>query len=382
MQSRLFALSLCALITAFAQPKTNDHLFPIREGRKFGFINRSGMVIVTPQYDAVGDPKEGRVRITIGSLSGYIDLAGKVIVPPKYDTANDYHNGLAIVRQESKYSVIDLSGKPVGDIPYRVLGEFHQGLLRVQASGLTDANGKKLPTVYGFVNTAGKIVIAPQFMPAGEFPDDTADLPVGGRDHNWVYFDKTGKIIIQISMGEHLTNANLFASGRLLVKDGFTWGYKDATGAWAIPAKYNDAQNFKDGLARVQDGSKWIVIDTKGNQVPEDRRTLRPIRPVSEGLALARERDVLGWIDAQEQLAFPLRKYEEAHDFLNGRARIRVDGLFGFLDKTGALKIPAIYPSAGDFDHGLAYVETREGMAYIDADGKVVWKAAPTQLKL
>src|SRR6185436_13473372 len=186
---------------------------------------------------------------------------------------------------------------------------------------------------YGYVDTKGKIVIPTHFMPAGEFPDDPANLPVGGLDHDWVYFDRTGKIIMRVSMGEHLTNANLFVNGRLLMKEGFTWGYKDATGAWAIPPKYNDAQNFKDGLARVQDGAKWITIDTKGNPVPEDTRKLRPIEPVSEGLALARENDVLGWLDAQGQLAFPLRKYEEAHAFSNGRARIKVDGLYGFLDK-------------------------------------------------
>jgi hypothetical protein len=377
MLCRSIALCLLALVSAPAQPGTTDHLFPIREGRKLGFINRAGAVVVTPQYDAVAELKEGRARVTVGTLSGYIDLSGKVVVEPKYDTAGDFRNSRAIVRQDTKYSLVDPAGKLIGEIPHRVLGEFHQGLLRVQAAGATDASGKRLPTTYGFVDTAGKIVIPPQFMPAGEFPDDPENLPVGGLDHDWCYFDRTGKIVIRISMGERLNNANLFANGRLLVKDGFTWGYKDAAGAWAIPAKYNDAQNFKDGVARVQDGSKWILIDVKGNPVPEDKRTLRPIAPVAEGLALARENDVLGWIDAQSKLAFPLRKYEEAHSFASGRARIKVDGLYGYLDESGALKIPNQYFSASDFDHGLAFVQTREGSSYIDPEGKVVWKSAP-----
>jgi len=214
-------------------------------------------------------------------------------------------------------------------------------------------------------------------MPAGEFPDDPADLPVAGLDRDWCYFDRTGKIVIRISMGEHLTNANLFANGRLLVKEGFTWGYKDATGAWAIPAKFNDAQTFKDGVARVQDGAKWILIDVNGQVLPEDRRRLRPVKPTSEGLTLARENDVLGWLDSQGNLAFPLRKYEEAYSFAGGLARIKVDGLYGYLDKTGALKIPNLYYSASDFDHGLAFVQTREGIAYLDPDGKTVWKSTP-----
>jgi len=374
MTLRLFGLFYFALVLAPGQPRPNDHLFPIREGRKFGFINRAGAVVVPPQYDAVGEPSEGRVRITAGTLSGYIDLAGRVIVDPKYDTAEDFQGGRAIVRKESQYSLIDLSGKLIADIPHRVLGQFHQGLLRVQASGRTDANGRKLPTLYGFVDTSGKLAIPPQFMPAGEFPDDPANLAFGGLDHDWCYFDRTGKIVIRVSMGEHLTAANLFSNGRLLVKEGFNWGYKDATGNWAIPAKYNDAQNFKDGFARVQEGAKWIMIDVQGNPIPEDKRKLKPIEPASEGLTLSREGDVLGWTDAKGELAFPLRKYEEAHSFFSGRARIKLDGLYGFMDKTGALKIPNTYYSASDFQHGLSFVQTREGIAYIDPEGKVVWK--------
>ncbi len=383
MKRRYASVCLFAFVYASAQSRTNDYLFPIRDGRKFGFINRAGAVVVSPQYDAVAEPSEGRARVTTGTLSGYTDLSGKVVIEPKYDGAEDFHNSRAIVRQDSRYSLIDPSGKLIAEIPYRVLGDFHRGLLRVQASGRTDASGRRLPTTYGFVDLAGKLVIPPQFMPAGEFPDDPANLPVAGLDHDWCYFDTSGKIIIRQSMGEHLNNPNLFFNGRLLVKEGFTWGYKDATGAWAIPAKYNDAQNFQNGFARVQEGAKWIMIDVQGNTLTEDKRKLKPIEPSTEGLALARENDVLGWIDAKGELAFPLRKYEEAHSFAAGRARIKLDGLYGYLDPTGALKIPNIYFSATDFRHGLALVQTTDGSAYIDPEGKAVWKSTPaTRIEL
>lgn len=228
-----------------------------------------------------------------------------------------------MVRTEDKYGLIDPSGKRIADIPYRVLGEFHQGLLRVQKAGH--------PTAYGFVNRDGRVAIEPE--------------------------------------------GNLFVNGRLRVKDGFTWGYKDATGKWAIPAKYNDAENFKDGVARVQQGDKWITINPRGKEVPEDKRKVRPVEPPSEGLALAADKDLLGWIDDQGKPAFPFRKYDEAHKFSAGRARIKVDDMYGFLDRTGKLVIPAQYYGASDFDHGLAYVQTREGMAYIDPAGAVVWKS-------
>ena len=192
-------------------------------------------------------------------------------------------------------------------------------------------------------------------------------------DGGWCYFDRTGKIVIRISTGPSLKNADPFVNGRLRMKDGFTWGYKDATGAWAIPPKYNDAGDFRDGLARVQNGDKWIVIDVHGNEIPQNKR-IRVIGPSSDGLALATDNDLLGWIDAQEHLAFPLRKYQEAFRFSDGLARFKLDDLYGYLDKSGNMAIKNQYDGAEDFDHGLGLVRTRSVFAYIDAKGTIVWK--------
>lgn len=370
------ALALLLLGAAVAAPQpANDYLYPIREGRKFGFINRSGTVVVSPRFDAVGDLREGRVSVYVGSKAGYIDLAGKLVIEPKYETAGEFRDGRAIVRVGTQYSLIDPSGALIADLPYRVLGEFHQGLLRVQATGQVDAAGKKLPTRYGFVDRQGKTVIEPQFMTAGEFPDDPADLPVAALNRDWCYFDRAGKIVLRVSMGPNLNDADLFANGRLRMKEGFTWGYKDASGAWAIPPRYNDAQNFDGGYAAVQDGDKWIVIDVHGNRMPQDKKRIHVIGAYAEGLALATDNGLLGWVDAQEHLAFPLRKYQKAFQFSNGLARFELDDLYGYLDKSGNIAIANKYDSAQDFDHGLARVDTRDGLAYINTKGVVVWQS-------
>jgi hypothetical protein len=190
----------------------NDYLFAIRDGKKFGFINRSGKVIVPPRFDAVGEPHEGRISVYEGSRAGYIDFSGKMVVAPKYDSAGDFKDSRAIVRLGAKASLIDPSGTVIGEIPYRPLGDFHQGLLRVQASGRVDGSGKKPPTMYGFVDRQAKIVIQPQFLPAEEFFDDPANLPLGGLGSDWVYFDRTGKLVIRISKGPHLEDPDVFAT--------------------------------------------------------------------------------------------------------------------------------------------------------------------------
>jgi hypothetical protein len=75
-----------ALFVYLAAPPA-DHLFPIREGRHFGFIDRGGAVVVAPQYDAVGKEREGLIRVTLANKSGYINLSDQVVIAPQYESA-------------------------------------------------------------------------------------------------------------------------------------------------------------------------------------------------------------------------------------------------------------------------------------------------------
>jgi hypothetical protein len=76
----------------------NSYLYPIREGNKFGFIDRTGSVVVAPKYAAVGEIQEGRIRVTEGQVSGYIDLSGKIVIDPRYDSAGELRGSRAVVR--------------------------------------------------------------------------------------------------------------------------------------------------------------------------------------------------------------------------------------------------------------------------------------------
>jgi hypothetical protein len=71
-----------------------------------------------------------------------------------------------------------------------------------------------------------------------------------------------------------------------------------------------------------------------------------------------------------------MRKYQQAFGFAGGLARFQLDDLFGYLDKSGRMAIPNRYDDAQDFDHGLARVVTKSGLAYIDTKGNVVWQAS------
>src|SRR5262245_64056158 len=91
----LILLSLLA--AALGSGQSENFLYPIRESSKWGFINRSGAVVVAPIYDAAGDVHEGRIRVNVGPHAGFIDLSGRVVIEQKYDTASDFREGRAVV---------------------------------------------------------------------------------------------------------------------------------------------------------------------------------------------------------------------------------------------------------------------------------------------
>src|SRR6187399_347032 len=102
-------LLLAISITLAAQPA----LFPIRNGRQSGFIDRSG----------------------------------KVVIPAVFSTATSFEEGRALVSRDGKYSVIDTQGKTIAEIPYRVLGDYSSGLAVVQR-----ARAGTTPSAYGYID--------------------------------------------------------------------------------------------------------------------------------------------------------------------------------------------------------------------------------------
>ncbi len=105
------------------------------------------------------------------------------------------------------------------------------GSAQLENPGTRGRDGKSLRPLlirgkYGYVDAAGKVVIAPRF--------DGADS---------------------------------FSEGLAVVLDSGRFGYIDSLGSFAIPAKYRHARAFRDGYAPVRFDSAWLTIDRGGKPV-------------------------------------------------------------------------------------------------------------------
>jgi hypothetical protein len=98
-----------------------DVVAPFAEGRGairmngvWGYVDRSGRMVIPPQFEWSRQFSEGVVSATDKDhREGYIDLQGKWAIAPQFDAAFSFVNGVAAVYDGHKTYGIDHSGRRV-----------------------------------------------------------------------------------------------------------------------------------------------------------------------------------------------------------------------------------------------------------------------------
>ena len=84
---RVFSLSICLVFLVLisgCQPKESG-LFLIRQNDLYGFINKTGKIVIKPQFEEAESFSEGLAPVMIDKKYGYINKTGKTVIEPQYD---------------------------------------------------------------------------------------------------------------------------------------------------------------------------------------------------------------------------------------------------------------------------------------------------------
>jgi hypothetical protein len=101
--------------------------------------------------------------------------------------------------------------------------------------------------------------------------------------------------------------------------------------------------------------------------------------PRSPSLFPAREDGKWGFIDNTGQLAIDFQ-YEQALDFSDGMAAVKVGGSWGYIDESGTMAIAPQFPTGFSFYDGLAQVGVGHTMGFMNHHGDVVIEPATSWL--
>ncbi|NGQ94219.1 WG repeat-containing protein [Brevibacillus sp. SYP-B805] len=271
---------------------------------KYGYIDKSGNVVLLLPYELVHSFREGLAAVYANGKWGYIDKTGKEVIPPQYQWAESFSEGLALVQKNDKY---------------------------------------------GYVDKTGKEVIPPQYDWGSNFSEGLAIVGIKGKI---VCIDKTGRGVFPL---EYYLGKERFSEGLLVTRKNGMLVYVDKTGKEAVKLQnqYDYAGNFSEGLAWVEKNKKWGYIDKTGKEVIP--LTYSWASDFSEGLAGVETNGLRGFIDKTGRVVIS-PQYHTVQSFREGLAAVVKNGKGGYIDKKGNEVIPLQYDGTYSFSEGFAYV--------------------------
>ena len=120
----------------------------------------------------------------IGTTFGYINRSGTVIIQPQFDEARFFYKALAPVRKGSTWGYIDHTGKLLISPKSEVARSFQDDVARVQINGLwgyIDTAPVKTGGLRGYIDKAGAFAIKLRFEIAHSFSNRWADVKIAGN---------------------------------------------------------------------------------------------------------------------------------------------------------------------------------------------------------
>ena len=203
--------------------------------------------------------KEGRF--------GYIDKSGKVVVARQFIVAKDFSEGMAVVRVDTtsacNFGYIDRTGRIAISLRFCQAGPFSEGLAAVETSARVVGN-RVVDIAWGFIDKMGDLRIPDRYQNAGDFSQGLARVEVGSGAMG--YIDRGGTMAIPARFNE----AWDFSEGLAVACDD-DCVYIDQSGS-PVPrlSKLKDKGvwwPFSDGLAVLGMRAPQVYVDKKGRVI-------------------------------------------------------------------------------------------------------------------
>jgi uncharacterized protein YfaP (DUF2135 family) len=217
-----------------------------------GVVNKDGRLVIwfdPEQIDLVQDYREGlaSVRRHIDGIPkwGFIDRSGNIVIPIQYDSVSVFIDGVSRVSNGGKLGLIDESGRTLLPIAYDEIGEFSDDIAYVRQNDRI-----------GFVRRGGEILREPIYETVTNFSDGLACVRTGGL---WGVIDAAGNTVLEPTF----ENMKAYSNGVAPAMMNGKWGYVDSVGYFVAPPRFDRANEFSEGRAAVSEGGKYFYIFLK-----------------------------------------------------------------------------------------------------------------------
>jgi len=143
-------------------PIFHEGLIPLEIGGHYGFIDEKGLLKIEPRFDDTEGFFESLAYASINKKYGYINKEGEWVIKPIYDYAENFSEGLAVVYQNKEGKYIDKKGDVVIEGPFKVAHSFRNGLAKVEMGEILNpgAMGGNI-FKFGYIDKKGNLIWKP-----------------------------------------------------------------------------------------------------------------------------------------------------------------------------------------------------------------------------
>lgn len=266
-----------------------ENFAEVKMDGKWGFINKKGEIVIKPQFYETHPFSSGlsQVALSVFEKHGYIDTTGKFIIKPQFDDATAFIDDRAWVLVNGKWGLIDKEGTFVINPTYKEVKHifkiynqwgpefYYRYLIKIINSSKVNNNNLRwvlLDGKWGLVNKNGKTLIPHIFSDVKNISEGFTWVK---QKEYWGLVDSLGNYIVKPDERNPLiyaTNATFklfseFHDGLMKYQSRDVVGFVDYNLNTIIPAQYDKASDFKNGLACVYQDGYCGVIDLKGRVI-------------------------------------------------------------------------------------------------------------------
>ena len=320
MRSLFFVSLMLISVNIFSQ-----RLYPFPQDGKWGYIDKSGTIVVKATYNSAGHFIEGMAKVAKINdrdeyLYGFIDVTGREVIPPKFVIVSDFDGGSARVKIREKYFYLLKNGTVL------TRNAFDDVYAATNGMSIFKQGDK-----FGYADADGNIVLSARFTRAYNFSED-------------------GFAVVSTNEGRRLE-----------------YGIITKRGTFLVEPEYTGVKHFVEGFSALKDGSKWNVIDSKGLLVSDDK--FEAVGEFSNGLINVKKGGKWGFINSAGEIIIPF-EYNIADKFSKGLAIVGNGKLYGYINKAGEAVAPFEFTRVTRFDGKLARVAQGKKNGFMNAEGR------------
>jgi hypothetical protein len=240
----------------------SENIYIVKLNGKFGAIDVYGNSLISPQFDGLGDFKNGFAYYLNAGQYGFVDRNGHTS-KPVYQWISDFdEHKIAIVKLNNLYGLVNSSDSILLEPAYDLVLKAENNVF------LIVKNNK-----YGFYSGRGCIISFPEYEYKKELPPSyytngklfkLLKTQQGSKTTQQALMDMNGRIAIDYGTYEEVN----FAKDQLIrIKKKNKYGFVDRKLNNSIPCKYNSATDFNEGLSICTLKQESLLINTKGEIV-------------------------------------------------------------------------------------------------------------------